>query len=106
MSFKPMPKEVTLALIEHVLYEGEFGGQYGKCGLQHLAKNLITERELRNLVMCLSATNLSYFNKKSEPSVDTYGSKALADEFERAIYGRPCALCKSDLLDPWERNNA
>jgi len=103
MQFKPLTEEKSQLLLDHVLYDGLYNDQQGKQGLEQLHRGMITERELRNLLMAHCATKISNENKCDEPGCDKYSSRELCREFELAIFGRPGKLYDMDVWDPWKK---
>ncbi|OZG72616.1 hypothetical protein BTA51_13890 [Hahella sp. CCB-MM4] len=103
MNLEQMAEELSLSVIDHVLYDLELNGIRGKNGWECCAKGLITERELRNLTMAHAVSKISRSNGVKEPAFNTYASKHLCEAFERSLLGRPAILKESDVLDPWEK---
>lgn len=89
-------------LINHILFNEVWNGFKGKEVWKCFENSLITERELRNLLIAHSATKISAFNKVNESSLATYNSKDLCYRFERALFGKLVVPLKTDQLDPWE----
>ena len=102
MNMQPLPDVKAKLLIGHILYDKNYDGVSGKYGWSSLTNNLITERELRNLVVAHCATKISSFNNLYEPGYDTYLTKELCVGFEMALFGREAKLLEFDVLDPWE----
>ena len=102
MGMEPLPNEKAKNLINYIMYSEEYGNQEGREGLKQLEMKYITERELRNLMMCNTATKISSFNKIQEPGIDKYSTKELTESFELAIFGRKNILFNSDVKDKWE----
>ena len=67
------------------------------------AHALMTERELRNALIALSATSLSHWNNVAKPTNDEYASQGLCLEFDDALFGREAHRHEIDLPEPWER---
>lgn len=106
MHMSPLPVDLSINLIEHVLYDEKRWNVKGKKILDCLSRNLLTEREARNVLMAHSATNISSFNQAPEVNCFSYMSKELCEKFEIALIGRVVKLREMDLLDPWEVRNA
>lgn len=99
----PNPTDAQVAeVVGYVLYDQEVGGRSGKKAWSCFNKRLITERELRNLLMAHGATNLSNWNGVDEPGLGKFVSRELCESFERALFGRKVRLHEVDMLDPWE----
>ena len=92
----PLEKDLLNSLINYVLYNEKDGWAAYKL-------DIITERELRNLLMAHSATRISQSNNICEPNCSTYVTKELCDNFEYALFGRLAKLNSIDLLEPWEK---
>ena len=105
MKMEPLPNDLCFKLIDHVLYNQDYDGIEGKNGWQCFKQKLLTEREIRNLLMAHSATKIARFNKIKEPGCDTYTSMKLCQGFEVALIGRHVNPTKIDVLDPWEKMN-
>lgn len=106
MKFDPLPYDRALQLIEHVLYKGDYNGLKGKKGWLCFEDGIITEREMRNLLMAHSATKIARFNRKDEPSCLDYSSKELCHLFEMTLFGKVVIPKHCDVLDPWETQRA
>jgi len=104
MNLKPMTEEVCFRVIDHVLHDSEYNGVRGMNGWECHMRGIITERELRNLVMAHSATKISSFNGINEPSCNKYTSQSLCNAFEISLFGRLVKLNEIDVLDSWEKN--
>ena len=86
MGLASLPSEVSEKLVMNILYDEELDGREGRNGWESFKNNLITVRELRDLVMCNSATYIAKFNKVSEPGAHSYSSSDLSAKFELAIF--------------------
>jgi hypothetical protein len=104
MSFEILPKKELLGLINHVLFDEHIGQVSGKEAWACLMDNLITERELRNLMMAHSATKLAGFNKKDEPFLSSYLTEDLCHKFDKALFGKIIQSKISEPLDSWDKN--
>ncbi|WP_419832588.1 hypothetical protein [Endozoicomonas atrinae] len=104
MGLNPLPEDKSNLLIKHVLFDAEYEGIEGKNGWGAFTSSLITERELRNLLMAHSATKIANYNKVREPGTPDHISKELCNGFELALFGRSSKLLSIDNKDPWERN--
>ena len=103
MNMDPLPSEIAEQVFDHILFDGEFRGISGKDSYECLNRNIITEREYRNLLVAHCATKISSHNKKSEPSCDEYFTQKIANRFEKALLGRLANLVSTDILDSWEK---
>ncbi len=85
----PIPSEPQVELLfDHVLYDGKFGHVDGKNGFKHFELGLITESELRDLVMAHCASKISFFSERPEPSFNSYESIELNQSFEKVLLGK------------------
>ncbi len=98
MDMKPLPVEKAEMLLKHILFNAPWNGVEGKEGWYSSQENLITEYELRDLILAHSATKISHFNNKNEPNCDEYSSKQLISSFEKALFGRPANKLKIESL--------
>ena len=80
-------RDRTVAFFRHLLHGDQAEG--GKDVWECLRLGLITEIEVRDVVMAHFATWLSRENRVPEPSSDTWSSPALEHLFELALFGRP-----------------
>ncbi|MBL4798969.1 MAG: hypothetical protein JKY50_16260 [Oleispira sp.] len=86
---QPMPSEPQVELLfDHVLYDDRFGDVDGKNGCKHFELGLITKSEFRDLVMAHSASKISFFSGRPEPSFNSYESIELNQSFEKALLGK------------------
>ncbi len=106
MELISLPNEKAAQLIEYVLFDKEYNGVKGKDGWGCFLVHLITERELRNLIMAHSASKIASYNKKTEPSCYDYITKNLCQKFEIALIGNVIVPKAHDILDPWEKDGA
>ncbi|WP_020409585.1 hypothetical protein [Hahella ganghwensis] len=106
MKLDPLPYDKAFQLIEHVLYKGEYSDLSGKEGWRCFEGGLVTEREMRNLLMAHSATKIAEFNGKDEPNSLAYSSKELCHLFEMTLFGKIVGPRSSDVIDPWEGQRA
>ncbi len=104
MKLTPLPSARAVQLIEHVLFDKEFNGVKGKDGWGCFLSHLLTEREIRNLMMAHSATRISSYNKKSEPGYNNYGTRNLCQKFEIALLDKVIIPTVHDSLDSWEKS--
>jgi hypothetical protein len=88
MKMESLPDERCDRLISHILYAKEYDGIEGKSGWECLCNKIITERELRDLLMAHCSIEISRFNKLEEVDYGAYASKALSDMFEVALFPR------------------
>ena len=101
-----LPETQAKQLINHVLFNNEYNSVAGKEGFECFLKNLITEREFRNLFIAHSVTEIAKFNKKTEPNFINYSTKELCQSVELAFFGKVSIPTQTDTLDPWEINIA
>ena len=95
MECTPLAKNDAESLIDYVMGREKNGwGGY--------LRGIITERELRNLIMAHGATTTARSNLIEEPNCDTYMSQELCLAFEIALFGRRGELHNIDYRDPWE----
>ncbi len=92
-------------LLNHLLFGLSLDGFEGKNAWTCLAKGVITERELRNLIMAHCATHLARANKSNEPSSNQYVTEMRCDSFDLALFGRKGVIGETDVRDPWERSS-
>lgn len=97
MEMKALSDEISAKLINHILFKEKFEGKDGKDGWSCLNSNIVTEKELRDLLMAHSATKLAQHNNTSVPSFSEYGSIKVCGEFEKALFGRPAKPSSSDI---------
>ncbi|WP_163831846.1 hypothetical protein [Spartinivicinus ruber] len=102
MGCEPLPEEKAELLIEHVLYDGIWKGVEGKDGWRSFEAMLITEREIRNLLMQHSRTKIAKFNGKCEFDLACPFTKTVCQSFEIALLGRLAKLSGDENLDYWE----
>jgi hypothetical protein len=98
MNMKSLTQDKTVELIEYVLYKGHDNAN-GKNAWSCYENGLITERELRNLLMAHAATQISHSNNLSEPGYNNYVAKELCQKYEKALFGRPAIRHPIDDLD-------
>ena len=103
MKFKPLPEERASQLIDHVLFKGEYDGVKGKDGWICFSEGIITEREIRNLLLAHSASKIAGHNNKTEPNCTEYCTKELCQKFELALLSKIVVPTAFDVLDPWEK---
>ncbi len=96
MNMKTLPLDRCKALINHVLYDEQYDDVKGKEGWACFQDGLITEREIRNLLMAHSATKISKFNKEDEPNSNEYAFTDLCQAFDAALLGKPADLNKTE----------
>ena len=94
--------EVVDRVIRSVLFGEPLDGFAGKGLWLVFQHELLTERELRNLVMANASTRLAYYSGIDEPGVDMDSARPLCEAFELALFGHRVAPTARDLLDPWE----
>ena len=99
MHMRPLPLEQCNELLAHVLYTECLQGVEGKNAWESYCMGLITEIEIRNLLMAHCATKISFFNRLSEPDARTYLSRNLSEKFEIALFARPAQRLNSDVVD-------
>jgi AAA+ ATPase superfamily predicted ATPase len=95
MECTPLAKNDAESLVDYVMGRG-------KNGWSGYLRGIITERELRNLIMAHGATTTARSNSIEEPNCDTYMSQELCLEFEIALFGRRCELHDIDYRDSRE----
>lgn len=105
MGFDALPENREDQLINHVLFKQEYDGVIGKEFWFRFEKQLITERELRNVFMAHSSTKIAMYNQRDEPCVGEYKTKGLCHNFEIALFGSIVVPGSVDVLDPWESRN-
>ncbi len=96
MKMRRLEKTVAHSLFKHLLYDFTLEGRKGCARWAAHLGGLITERELRNLLMAHCATQISAANRVSEPSSETYVSEDLERCFDVAIFGRRAILHRRD----------
>ena len=74
-------------LVKHILFNESWEGIEGKEGWISFQHNIITEHELRHLVIAHSATKISQFNNKIEPNYEQYSSEKLLSNFQKSLFG-------------------
>ena len=102
MKLRCLEKEAAQNLFTHLLYELPLDGIKGRRAWAAFRKGLITERELRNLLMAHASTRISAFDMVDEPSYTLYGSEGLCAAFEKVLFGRRTKRHPIDPPDPWE----
>lgn len=85
MKMKPLPDALCKQLINHVLYDAQYGGAEGKRSWQCYCEGLITESELVSLLMAHAATKIAGYNHLLEPDFLAYESKDLESKLKRAL---------------------
>ena len=105
MNYSPLSRERAEQLIEHVLFEREYNGVEGKGSWDSFSSGLITEREVRNILMAHAATKIARENELSEPNMNDYNSPELCHSFEQGLFGKPVMPKECDVLDSWEKSN-
>ena len=105
MRLKPLSNERAEHLIDHVLYDQAYDGVKGKNAWACFKNSLLTERELRDLLMAHSATKISRHNRENEQDCRTYLTEELCNRFEYALLGKVVIPSGIDVLDPREEDN-
>jgi hypothetical protein len=104
MHMNAMNHALGVEVVNHVLYNSKLSGLDGKNAWESYLKGIITERELRNLVMAHAAAKISNYNCIEQPDFEIFNSKSLCNAFEISLFGRLANLQEIDILDPWEKN--
>ena len=99
MNCQPMGSDVAESLIAHVLFDKQLHGRNGRNAWASLQCGIITELELRNLLMAHCATSTAQVNDIHEPASDTYLTRDIGLAFEIALLGREAHLAPTDSVD-------
>ena len=75
MGCSALPDDKAKDLIEHVLYDKTWGSVKGKNGWPCFQRKLITEREIRKLIMQHCCTKIASLNNKCETKLGNPYSK-------------------------------
>ncbi len=102
MGCLPLPDDKLKDLIQHVLYDKKWGSIDGKNSWACFQRKLITEREIRKLIMQHSCTKIADFNNKCETKLGNPYSKEMCQLFEVALLGRVSISMGGEGRDFWE----
>lgn len=104
MECNPISDIESENLIYHVLFGRPRGSVAGRDSWRCFQNGLITEREIRNLIMQHSRTRIAKYNGNSEFDLSNPYTKELCQKFEIALHGKLVEKHKSEGPDYWEHN--
>jgi len=98
MGLAPLPEPNARLLLDHLLGDAEYLNQPGRSLLECFQLDLITEQELRDVLMAHFATKIAHHNQVSEPGFDKHDSSELTALWDSVLFGRPAKVLAPSAL--------
>ena len=99
MKCQPLASDYAEEFLDYMLYDRELFGLKGRNGWSAFVRGVITELELRNLLMAHCANTTAKLSNVDEPGCNTYDTRKLGLAFEIGLYGREAKLVAGDAVD-------